>query len=240
MFMMAAMWLPFVTACAGPSNRITDYLVGFEPPARQQHVVLPVIVGLVIALPEEELGKPTTPSLAAFEGMTQRIQKELEESPLIRVGRVFPAFVIPASGHAALSLERLRLRATDPALSQIIVAVPTSQGARKGRFGGVEDQLFARMDAALVDLATGRMLVGDTGQDDYVLAQSYFYNSFSYPRLYYRTFTFAGPFTVVTGDPFKALGIAAFSGAADQIGMKLRQLVDPTPQARVAVTEASS
>ena len=103
MFMMVAMWLPFVTACAGPSNRITDYLVGFEPPARQQHVVLPVIVGLVIALPEEELGKPTTPSLAAFEGMAQRIQKELEQAPLIRVGRVFPAFIIPAAGRAALA-----------------------------------------------------------------------------------------------------------------------------------------
>ena len=240
MFLMAALWLSCVTACAGPSNRITDYLVGFEPPASHQHIILPLVVGLVIALPEQELGKPTTPSLAAFEGLAQRIQKELEESPLLKVGRVFPAFVIPAAGHAALSLERLRMRAADPALSQIIVVVPTSQGARKVRFGGVEDQLFARMDAGLLDLATGRVLAGDTGQDDYVLAQSNFYNSFSYPRLYYRTFTFAGPFTVVTGDPFKALGITAFSGAADQIGMKLRQLVDPTPQARAAMTETSS
>jgi hypothetical protein len=240
MFVMAAMWLSFVTACAGPSNRIADYLVGFEPPASQQRIVLPLVVGLVIALPEQELGKPTTPSLAAFEEMAQRIQKELEESPLIRVRRVFPAFIIPAAGHAALSLERLRARAADPALSQIIVAVPTSQAARKVRFGGVEDQLFARMDAALVDLATGRVLTGDSGQDDYVLAQSYFYNSFSYPRLYYRTFTFAGPFTLVAGDPFKALGTAAFSGAADQIGMKLRRLVDPTPQARAFVTETTS
>ena len=73
------------------------------------------------------------------------------------------------------------------------------------------------------------MLTSESGQDDYVLAQSYFYNGFSYPRLYYRTFTFAGPFTVVEGNPFKALGEMAFSGAADQLGMKLRRLMDPTP-----------
>ena len=64
-----------------------------------------------------------------------------------------------------------------------------------------------------------------------MLAQSYLFNTFSYPRLYYRTFTFAGPFTVVEGDPYKALGEAAFSGAADQLGMKLRQRLDPQPAA---------
>jgi hypothetical protein len=84
------------------------------------------------------------------------------------------------------------------------------------------------MDAALVDPASGRILSSDSGQDDYILAQTY-YNQFSYPRLYYRTFTFAGPFTIVEGNPYKALGEAAFSGAADQVGMKFRRLVDPGP-----------
>jgi hypothetical protein len=236
---MAALWLSCITACAGPSNRIADYLVGFVPPAGKPSIVLPLVVGLVIALPEAELGHLTTPSVAEFDAFAQRIQKELQLSPNIRVGRIFPTFVIPGGGLGAVSLERLRRTASDPSLPQIIVVVPTSQGARKVRFGGVEDQLFARMDAALVDLATGQVLTGDSGQDDYVLAQTY-YNSFSYPRLYYRTFTFAGPFTVVSGDPFKALGAAAFSGAADQIGMKLRQLVDPALQARTAVTETGS
>jgi hypothetical protein len=228
----------FVTACAGPSHRIADFLVGFEPEAGKQSTVLPLDVGLVIALPEAELGNATTPSAAEFEGIAQRIQKELQLSPNIRVRRIFPTFVIPAGGIGAVSLERLRRTATDPTLPRIIVVVPTSYGARKVYFRRVEDQLFARMDAALVDLTTGRVLAGDSGQDDYILAHSYY--DFTYPRLYYRTFTVAGPFTLVSGDPFKALGDAAFSGAADQIGMKLRRLVDPTPQARATVAETIS
>ncbi len=235
LFLTASMWLCCVTACSGPSNRIADYLVGFEPHAGQQSLALPLVVGLVIALPEAELGKTTTPSVQEFEGIAERIKKELEVSPNIKVGRIFPPFIIPAGGIGALSLERLRRTAMDPALPRIVVAVPTSQGARKVYFWRIEDQLFARMDGALVDLGTGQVLAGDGGQDDYILAQSYY--DFSYPRLYYRTFTVAGPFTIVSGDPFKALGNAAFSGAADQIGMKMRQLLDPTPQAQVAVTE---
>jgi hypothetical protein len=233
--LLAAMWLSFVTACAGPSNRIADFLVGFEPAEGKQSTVLPLVVGLVIALPEAELGKVTTPSVAEFDSIAQRIQKELQVSPNIRVGRIFPTFVIAAGGLGAVSLERLRRTATDTTLPRIIVAVPTSHGARKVYFRRVEDQLFARMDAALVDLTTGRVLVRGSGQDDYILAHSYY--DFTYPRLYYRTFTVAGPFTIVSGDPFKALGNAAFSGTADQIGMKLRRLVDPTPQAQSAVAE---
>jgi hypothetical protein len=229
MFLLVALWLCFITGCAGPSNRISDYLVGFEPQAGRHPIVLPLTVGLVIALPEAQLGEATTPSVQAFEGMAQRIQKELQLSPNIRVGRIFPTFIIPAGGLGALSLERLRQIVTDQDVTRIIVVVPSSRAARKVYFSRIEDQLFARMDGALLDLATGTVLARDSGQDDYILAQSYY--DFTFPRLYYRTFTVAGPFTIVSGDPFKALGNAAFSGAADQIGMKLRRLVDPTPQA---------
>ena len=215
--------------CAGPSSRIGDYLTGFQPVSGPPPIPSPLVVGLLIALPEEELAKPTTPSKEALEKIGQRIQKELQESPNIRVRRIFPAIIIPAGGLGALNLERVRGSARDPQLPLVLVAVATSQSARKIHFWRVEDQLFARMDAALVDQAAGRVLASESGQDDYVLAQSYANDGVFYPRLYYRTFTFAGPFTVVAGHPFKALGEAAFSGAADQLGMKFRQRLDPIP-----------
>ena len=215
--------------CAGPSSRMSDYLIGFQPVSGHPQISLPLVIGLLIALPEEELARPTTPSKEALEKIAERIEKELQESPKIIVRRIFPTIIIPAGGFGALSVQRVRESVKDPDLPKIIVAVATSQSARRAYFSRVEDQLFARMDAALVDLTTSQVLTSGSGQDDYVLAQSYFYNGFSYPRLYYRTFTFAGPFTVVEGNPYKALGEMAFSGAADQLGMKFRRLMDPTP-----------
>ena len=215
--------------CAGPSSRMGDYLIGFQSGSGQSQISLPLVIGLLIALPEEELARPTTPSKEALEKIAQRIEKELQESPNIKVRRIFPTIIIPAGGLGALSVERVRESVKDADLPKVMVAVATSQPARRAYFSRVEDQLFARMDAALIDLTTSQVLMSESGQDDYVLAQSYFYNAFSYPRLYYRTFTFAGPFTVVEGDPFKALGEMAFSGAADQLGMKFRRLMDPTP-----------
>ena len=215
--------------CVGPSSRMGDCLIGFHPVPGQPQISLPLLIGLLIALPEEELTRPTTPSKEALGKIAQRIERELQESPNIKVRRIFPAIIIPAGGQGTLSVERVRESVKDPDLPKVIVAVATSQPARRIYFSRVEDQLFARMDAALLDLTTSQVLTSESGQDDYVLAQSYFYNGFSYPRLYYRTFTFAGPFTVVEGNPFKALGEMAFSGAADQLGMKFRRLMDPTP-----------
>jgi hypothetical protein len=216
--------------CATTSSRIGEYLAGFQSsPSQPPSMTLPMTVGLLIALPENELSFETTPSKDWLMTAAQRIQKQLEESSQIRVAKIFPPIIIPAGGLGALSLERVRDSTKDAKVTKIITVVATSQPARKVRFWMIEDQLFVRMDAALVDVSQGQVLVTETGQDDYVLAQSNFYNAFSYPRLYYRTFTFAGPFTVVEGDPYKALGQAAFAGAADQIGMKLRQRLDPQP-----------
>jgi len=218
----------FAAGCATSSSRMGEYLTGFQTTASQpQAVSLPLKVGLLMALPENELSYPTTPSKESLERMGRRIQKELEESPKIRVERIFPTIIIPAAGIGALSLERVREATQGVTSPKVIVIVATSRPARRVQAWRVEDQLFARMDAALVDLPRGVVLATENGQEDYVLAQSFFYNYFSYPRLYYRTFTFAGPFTVVEGDPYKALGEAAFSGAADQVGMKLRQKLDP-------------
>jgi hypothetical protein len=216
-----------VAGCAGQSSRIGEYLTGFQTaPSEAQAVSLPLTVGLFIALPENELSYPTTPSKDTLAKIAFRIQKELQESSRITVAHIAPPIIVPATGIGTLSLERVREAMRGRGVDKVIVIVATSQPARKAHYGILEDQLFARMDAALVDLTTGHVLAADSGQDDYVLAQSYFFNAFSYPRLYYRTFTFAGPFTVVEGDPYKALGEAAFSGAADQIGMKLRQRLD--------------
>ena len=93
-------------------------------------------------------------------------------------------------------------------------------------------EVVSKNTAALVEVTSGRVLMTEFGQDDYVMAESLDYvGRISYPRLYYRNFMFAGPFTVVDGDPQKALGEQAFNGAADQLGMKLRMRLSPEPPA---------
>ncbi len=219
-----------LTGCAASSSRITEYLSGFQPaPAESQQVTLPLVAGLVVALPEDELGKPTTPSNDMLEKVAQRVQKELQASPRITVQRIFPSVTIPAGGLHGLALERIQGIAKEANLTTMLVVVATSQSAQKLRFWPVlENQLYVRMDAALVDVPTGRVLLTEVGQDDYVMAETLDYvERISYPRLYYRNFTFGGPFTIVEGDPYKALGEQTFRGAADQLGMKLRHCLDP-------------
>lgn len=218
----------FLSACATPSNCIADYLSGFQAPSASSpqppRATEPIIAGVVLALPETEIGKQTTPSPDTLEKVAGRIQKELQGSSAIVIQRILPPITIPGSGLAGLSLERLRGMAKEEKLTHVVVAVVTSRTASKMRFSTVQEtQLYARIDAALVDLSTGRILATESGQDDYVLAETLYYYGYSYPRIYYRTFTFGGPFTVVEGNPQQALGWASFKGAADQLGMKLRQ-----------------
>jgi hypothetical protein len=217
-------------ACAAPSSRITEYLAGIQPPpAETQPLASPLVAGLLVALPEAELAKPTAPSKEALERFAQRVQKELQASPKVQIQRIFPSVIIPGDGSGGLSMDGLREMGKDGAVTKMIVVVASSQTASKLRFFPVlETQLFARMDAALVDLSTGRVVLAEVGQEDYTLAETLYYSgSISYPRLYYRTWTVAGPFTVVDGDPHKALGEEAFKGAADQLGMRLRVRLSP-------------
>jgi hypothetical protein len=219
-----------LSGCTASSSRITDYLSGVQPPAGELRTVpLPLIAGLVVVLPENEAGKRTTPSNDVIEKLAQRVRKELQISPAIVVERVFPPVIIAGSGLAGMGLDRLRQLTQGTNLTRVIVVVPTSMSASKIRFTNlVETQLFARMDAALVDLSNGRVLATESGEDDYVLGETLYYSDgVFYPRLYYRTFSFSGPFTVVQGDPYKALGEAAFGAAADQLGMKLRVRLNP-------------
>src|SRR3989449_11782756 len=86
-------------ACATSSNRITEYLSGFQlPPDGAQPVALPLTAGLVVVLPEDELGKPTTPSREMLQAVAERLQKEIQTSPNLVIQQVFPSITIPASG----------------------------------------------------------------------------------------------------------------------------------------------
>jgi hypothetical protein len=87
----------------------------------------------------------------------------------------------------------------------------------------IETQLFAQIDAAVVDLTTGRILLTGAGQEDYILGQRRdVARTIGYPRIYYRTQTTTGPFTVVEGDPFAELGKIAFTAATDQLLLALQ------------------
>lgn len=231
--LMALAAMIALEGCASFSSHVTDYLSGFQPPPASSQqpppAARPLVAGLVLALPETEIGKPTTPSPAVLEKVAGRIQKELQQSPHIVIEKIFPPITMPANGMAGLSLDRLRDLTKGTTLTNMVVVVATSQSAQKLRFWPImENQLFVRMDGALVDVSQGRVLLTEFGQDDYVMAEAVDYvDRISFPRIYYRTFTVAGPFTIVEGDPYQALGWETFRGAADQIGMKLRQRLSP-------------
>src|SRR5207249_248015 len=96
-------------ACATSSNRITEYLSGFQLPSDgAQPVALPLNAGLVVVLPEDELGKPTTPSREMLQAVAERLQKEIQTSPNLVIQQVFASITIPANGLHGLSLERLQ------------------------------------------------------------------------------------------------------------------------------------
>src|SRR2546425_2879888 len=158
-------------ACATSSNRITEYLSGFQPPSDgAQPVALPLNAGLVVVLPEDELSKPTTPSREMLQDVAERLQKEIQTSPNIVIQRVFPSLTIPASGLHGLGLERLQSLAREGSLTRMLVVVATSRSASKLRFWPIrENQLYVRMDAALVEVPTGRVLTTESGEDDYVM-----------------------------------------------------------------------
>ena len=219
-----------LNGCAADSSRITEYLSGFPPPPENPpQVALPLAVGLVVALSEDERSKPTTPSNDTLEKVAQRIQAELQASRQITVQRIFPALTIPAGGLHGLALARVQALAKEGDLTKMVVVVATSRSTQKLRFWPVmEYQLYVSMDAALVEVPSGRVLMTESGLDDYVMADVLDYTMrISYPRLYYRNFTFGGPFIIVEGDPYQALGWETFKGAADQLGMKLRQRLSP-------------
>lgn len=210
-----------------PTSRIGDYLSGISvPPTQTQPLATPIRAGLVLAMPQAELDTPTTPSKTLQEKLMGRIQKEFQGPQLVEIKQVFSPITLPGKGLSALTLERLREMTKGTQLTNLFVVVATSQTAKMVLYYPLfEVQLFVRMDLALVDLATGQVLLTGVGQEDYDMEDRYDgVKDILYPRIFYRTVTrWAGPFELVEGDPYVALGEKAFSGATDQLVMHLRE-----------------
>ena len=212
------------SGCTGASSRITDYLSEVAPPPTQPPPLGPSLnVGLILAMPEAELTKETAPSKAFQEKLTERLQKGISVSPRVQIKQRLSPITLLGAGLGAFPIARLRELAGATQLNKILVVVATSKSAQRVLpYPHIVTQLFARMDLALVDLPTGQVLLTEMGQEDYFLEdRTDGVRDIRFPRLYYRDITTSGPFQVVDGKPFIALGEEAFSRAADQLVMRL-------------------
>ncbi len=222
-----------LSGCAATTtSRIGDYLVGMPVPSAQpQQLATPVRAGLVLAMPQVELDKPTAPSKTIQEKLMERIQKEFQDPQRVEIKQVLPPITLPGNGLSALTLDRLREMTKGTQLAKLFVVAATSKSAQRVLpYPLFEVQLFVRMDLALVDLTTGQVLLTEVGQEDYDMMDRYDgVKDILYPRVFYRTITnWAGPFKLVEGDPYVALGEETFSGAADQLIMRLRERLTPS------------
>lgn len=225
---MAVLALLGVAGCAAGPDRVMDFLSGIQAAEPQPSPPAVVRAGLVLVLPESESAKPTAPPRDVQDKLTARLQRAMATTQQIEIIQVLPALHVPGDGRKALSLDRLREAAKPARLDKLAVVVLTSQDAQRVQpYPLIETQLFARMDLALIDLTTGRVLLSEYGEEDYILGQRRdIERTIGYPRVYYRDITTSGPFTIVEGDPFKALGEIAFRAAADQLVLRLRGRVD--------------
>ena len=212
-----------IPGCLG-SSRIDDYLVGLTP-GQLKLTKEPLEVGLMLAVPETELKKPTALNAENQTKLIEHIAKQLRQATPIEVKTVFPTITLPGEGTRTLSLDRLREITKQAQVPYLIVVVPTSRSAQRVQpYPIIETELFARLDAALIDVTTGRVLLREVGEEDYVLGERRDVPiTIGYPRIYYRTQTTTGPFTVVDGDrdPRTELGKTSFTAAADQLVLRL-------------------
>ena len=120
--------------------------------------------------------------------------------------------------------QRLRQIGKDTGMQHLLVLILSSKSVQRVQeYPIIETELFARMDAAVVDLTASRILLTAAGEEDYILAQRRdVVKTIGYPRIYYRTQTTTGPFTVVERDPFAELGKIAFTAATDQVLLALQ------------------
>lgn len=222
---MAVLAILGAAGCAAGPEGVMDYLSGIQGAAPQPSQSAVVRAGLILVLPESELAKPTAPPSDVQDKLAGRLQRALATTQQIEIIQVLPPLHVPGDGRKALSLDRLREAAKPAHLDKLAVVVLTSRAVQRVQpYPLVETQLFARTDLALIDLATGRLLLSEYGEEDYILGQRRdVERTISYPRVYYRDMTTTGPFTVVEGDPDKALGEIAFRAAADQLVLRLRE-----------------
>ena len=227
----AALAMLSVAGCMGGPDRAMDYLSGIQEASSQPPPSAAVRAGLVLVLPESESAKPTAPPRAVQDKLADRLQRALTADRWIEIAQVLPPINIPGDGRKALSLDRLREAARPAHLDRLAVVVFTSQSVQRVQpYPLIETQIFARTDLALVDLATGRLLLSEYGEEDYILGQRRDVDrTISYPRVYFRDMTESGPFTVVEGDPYRALGEIAFKAAADQLVLRLHERLALSP-----------
>jgi hypothetical protein len=212
-----------LTGCSATGLRASDYLAGFSTAPAGPPQKAPIPAAVVLAIPETEAAKPTALIPVAQKELVERVRTNLH-STKVAISSIASPIVLPGDGKGALTLERLRQIGKETGLQHLLVLIPSSQSAQRVQeYPIIETQLFARMDAVLVDLNASRILLTAAGQEDYILAQRRDVpRTIGYPRVYYRTQTTTGPFTVVEGDPFAELGKIAFTAAADQLLLELQ------------------
>jgi len=211
-----------LTGCSVTRTGASDYLAGFSTAPAGPPRKAPIPAAVVLAIPETEAAKPTALTPVMQKELVERVRTNLRDTQLA-ISSIASPIVLPGDGKGALTPERLRQVGKETGLEHLLVLIPSSQSEQRVQeYPIIETELFARMDAALVDLTAGRILLTAAGQEDYILAQRRdVARTLGYPRIYYRTQTTTGPFTVVEGDPFAELGKIAFTAAADQLLLAL-------------------
>ena len=221
----AALALLSAASCTAGPDRVMDYLSDIQPASSQLLLSPAVPAGLVLILPESELAKPTALLRDDQSKLAHRLQQALTTGRQVEITHVLSPIIVPGDGRKALSLDRLREAAKPGHPGKLIAVILTSRSAQRVQeYPLIETQLFARMDLALIDLATGRLLLSEFGEEEYILGQRRdVERTISFPRVYYRDMTTSGPFTVVEGDPYRELGEIAFKAAADQVVLRLHE-----------------
>ena len=155
--------------------------------------------------------------------LVERVRTKLLDTKLA-ISAIASPIVLAGDGKGALTPQRLRQIGKETGMQHLLLLIPSSKSVQRVQeYPIIETQLFAQIDAALVDLTTDRILLTGAGQEDYILGQRRdVARTIGYPRIYYRTQTTTGPFTVVERDPFAELGKIAFTAATDQLLLALQ------------------
>ena len=208
--------------CVVTHSRTSDYLAGFATAPSGPPPKAPIPTALVLAIPETEAAKPTALTPAMKQELAERVRTNLRDTKLA-ISSIAPPIALPGDGRGVLTPERLREIGKETGMQHLLVLILSSHSVQRVQeYPIIETELFARVDAALVNLAVGTILMTAAGQEDYILAQRRdVARTIGYPRIYYRTQTTSGPFTVVEGDPFAELGKIAFTAATDQLVLAL-------------------
>ena len=212
-----------LTGCSVTRTGASDYLAGFSTAPAGPPRKAPIPAAVVLAIPETEAAKPTALTPVMQKELVERVRTNLRDTQLA-ISSIASPIVLPGDGNGALTPERLREIGKETGMQHLLVLILSSQSVQRVQvYPIIETELFARMDAALVDLTAGQILLTAAGEEDYILAQRRdVARIIGYPRIYYRTQTTTGPFTLPEGDPFKELGKTAFTAATDQLLLALQ------------------